>query len=650
MALDVLQGRPVIEDMPSGLKRITRFWKLLGDGATAANLEDYFDAFGTADAEFTTALLVGQRIDRRTEQGEQVTLVKVYQELADNALTATTEVTETTTFDGRRVTRTTYLCKSSQAAALRPAIGGTTFQVDVQKNGPVATVVKYDVTLTSMGFVLSDTTDTRNEGKLLVRTIRTLGSIANNPGGYTLISSGEQKVDGYSVFTATYANGAGRISSDISYKQKGKLKITTIRYLDTDDGAAPSGELVNDDSSAQDGYTVFTKSYAEIVGDGLISDEQNIRNNGTLVLYHKVRLGSAPATPAATIGGTVVLIETTERQEDGFTLYDYRWAEGEGEISRQTRDHLDGRITYTTVRALGTAVEADGEFETSEEEGDGYTIFISRGITVNSTDLPDQVETRANGAVTITTLRKIDEAPTGTGTLIDESASPQEGYTLYTRRYVVGDGDGRVRSESQSDGSITQTVTEYAATATTPANPGDGYLVALVQDPEDGFFVNTATYRIPPPDTTFNRVVQWRRPGAVLIASPNPDVLFTGGATMRVLADVEESYATSQVTTEPFTVEYWAGFNESYTIAATGQVVVRQEVLEGILSGALSGSGTDSVYHGVECSSYSYAIAASSPTSLPSEIVVDVENDIYLVALNGTVVYRRRVVTMQLPS
>lgn len=356
MALDVLQGRPVIEATPSGLRTITRFYKLNGEAAKVANINTYLAAFGTPDVEFTTALLVDQRIERRSEQGLDVTLTKVFQELADNALTETTEVVETTSFDGRRVTRTTYLCRSEDAASLRPAIGGGVFQVDVQKKGPVATVLKYEIELTDSGFVLSDSTDEKNNGKLTVRTIRTIGEAAATPSGFTLVSTVEQNTDGYTTYVSTFAKGEGRVSTDVAYKQNGKLKITTIRYLDTDDGAGVAGTLVNDDSQEQDGYTLYIKGYAEIVGDGITLSAVDIRQGGKLILYRRIRLGTAPSTPSATIGGTVVQIQADQRQEDGFTLYDYRWAEGSGVIEKRTQAR-EGGLRLETWVSLGASYD-----------------------------------------------------------------------------------------------------------------------------------------------------------------------------------------------------------------------------------------------------------------------------------------------------
>jgi hypothetical protein len=470
MALDVLQGRPVIENTPSGLKRITRFKRLDGEGARSANLSGYFDAYGTADAEFTTAYLVEQRIDRRSEDGLMLTLVKVYQELADNALTATTEVVESTTFDGRRITRTTYLCKESQAESLRPAIGSgspAVFQVDVDKNGPVAKLITSAIALTDMGFVLSDQEDIRNNGKLSVRTIRTVGQVAATPSGYTSTGSSTSTQDGYTVYVATFAKGSGRISTDVSYKQKGKLKVTAIQYLDTDDGAAVSGELVNDDSKQQDGYTLYVKAYAEIVGDGVVTNTVDKREGGKLVIYRTTRLGTAPSAPSATIGGTVISTRTDTRQEDGFTLYDYQWAEGIGEVSLESDTRLSGMLLRKTIRHLtATSVStqpttdpfSSGGTVTIETRVDqeGYrlwTVLWTKAITTSF--ILDSQEKRNKGKLVIYRRSKLGAAPAapsatigGTVVEIDSDEKLEDGYTIYSKQWA--EGVGTVTDEVQT--------------------------------------------------------------------------------------------------------------------------------------------------------------------------------------------------------
>lgn len=736
MSFLTLLGKPVVEDQPSGLRRVTRFWTVSPEGMRLARIEDEaFIAYGTPDAEFTTALLVDQRIERRTEQGVVLTLVRVYQELADSALTATTEVVETTAFDGRRVTRTTYLCKSSQAATLRPAIGSgdpAIFQVDIETKGPVSVVVTSAIEITDAGFILSQDDQTRNNGALLLRTIRTVGAApatpvgytvvsastqnvdgytvysstfakgdgqisqdddtknggklllrtirhlvapaaANpivTPTGYTLVSAGSQEADGHRVWTALYAKGAGRISTDVSHRQNGKLRVTTIRYLETDDGAAVSGELIRDESQEQDGYTVFTKGYSEIIGDGLVVDSVDTKNGGKLVLYHKVRLGSAPVAPVATIAGTVVLTSSGTREEDGYTVYDYRWAEGVGEIGRdvdyaQSSDQGTTGITRTTIRYLtAVSVTVDpttlagsvkiGE-RTSDQDGHRvWTVTYAKGAGT----VVDESDIRIVGRLVTYHRVALGAEPTaplatisGTVTQAASSVRKEAGFDVYDYRWVEANGQSTIETLGQPDGALDYVVTTMSAAAETPSYPGSGtaYLIRLDQDRRDGFFTNRAVYRKPPATVTLRRQVRWPKPGSVSITSPNADIILVSGAVLELLASIEVSYGTAQDTTDPFKVENWASLNESYTIAESGQVVVRQEVLHGHLSSALSGTGTASSYHGVTCSAWSYSISSSTPNSLPSNpITIEVDNVPYLTATDGTVVYRKSVTTISL--
>lgn len=393
MSLETLLGRPIIEKTPSGLRRVTRFKKLDPEAAKVANVETYFLAYGTADAEFPLALLVEQRIERRAEQGAVTTLIQVYQELADNALTATTEVTETTTFDGRRVTRTTYLCKASQAAALRPAIGSGSpaiFQVDISKNGPVAQLVTYAIEITDAGFVLSQTDEERNNGKLLLRNIRTVGAAPSTPSGYILVSSGTQNVDGYTVYNYQFAKGEGEISRSRDLRFNSMLERITIRHLTASSvtvqpTADPlsGGILVGEDRSDQDGYRVWTVTWTKASGTSLIRDDVEKKNKGKLIIYRRSRFNTEPDAPAATIGGTVVEISSGSRLEDGFTIYDKTWAEGVGEIDSSVSYRNQGKLVIYRKTALGTAPTEPSAtisgtvvlVQDDTRESDGVTIY-----------------------------------------------------------------------------------------------------------------------------------------------------------------------------------------------------------------------------------------------------------------------------------
>ncbi len=107
----------------------------------------------------------------------------------------------------------------------------------------------------------------------------------------------------------------------------------------------------------QDGYRVWTAVYGQ--GTGLILEERTVSVSGALALYHRVAIDTPPATPTATLGGTVVLITTSERQDSGYTVYDYRWAEGNGQTTITTQGREDGSIVATVTTFTATATPPD---------------------------------------------------------------------------------------------------------------------------------------------------------------------------------------------------------------------------------------------------------------------------------------------------
>jgi hypothetical protein len=111
---------------------------------------------------------------------------------------------------------------------------------------------------------------------------------------------------------------------------------------------------------------------------------------------------------------------------------------------------------------------------------------------------------------------------------------------------------------------------------------------------------------------------------------------------MDILAEVEVSYATTQISDTPFTVEAYATYYETYTPTDTGIAISSTKALGGYLAGASGTSGTNSVFNGILCDTWEYQLGSSTPSSFGSGAkVLDVDNDPYLVATDGTVVYRR---------
>jgi hypothetical protein len=108
------------------------------------------------------------------------------------------------------------------------------------------------------------------------------------------------------------------------------------------------------------------------------------------------------------------------------------------------------------------------------------------------------------------------------------------------------------------------------------------------------------------------------------------------------LASVEISYATTQLSDTPFKVDYGCFYTASYvrTGSSVGEYISKS--LGYVVGGSNSVTGTADTYNGVTCDSYDAVISSSSPTARPTgATVLDVDNDVYLTSISGTVVYRR---------
>ena len=658
-------GRPSIENFPSGLRKITRLRKLDPAAAKAGAIEaSAFAPYGTADVEFTTALLIDQRIERRSEAGASATLVQVFQELGDNVLTATTEVVETTTFDGRRVTRRLYLCKASQYAFLRPIIGSgapSVFQVEVEIVGPVAKVTTFDIAITDLGFVYSQSDETKDNGKLLLRTIRTLAQIAATPGGYTLVGSSTQETDGYTVYTANFAKGEGQISYNTSSRYNGMLQTVTIQYLtaasvSTQPTTDPlgGGILVDSGYNEQDGYRVWTAAWRKAVGTSLIRDDVEIKYGGKLVIYRRSRFNEAPGVPGGTIGGTVVEISRGTQLEDGFTIYNATWAEGNGRISLETETKNNGALVVSTVRYFkaddGGGV-ADGTLVStgiSKQDGIDLTTEV---YAEGDGEISRDVDTLLGGLVTRTTIRHLT-APTvgsqpttnpGSAFITGEARSDQDGYRVWTVTWAKGVGTVSTDITAREDGSRVYDVVSLSAESEVPdySGGGSGYLVHQSNEEKEGYWVNRVRYIKPPATVTLKKIKDFHMPG--LASFDGSQLIISPPSVRTILADEEVSYGESQLETVPFKVDFGAFYRANYIRANNNDVgESEQKALGYILAGASGINGTDSAFNGMLCTTWSATLNSSSPVSRPSGLtVIDADNQIYLAAIDGTIVYRR---------
>ena len=498
------------------------------------------------------------------------------------------------------------------------------------------------------------------------------------PGGYEEISLKWDDADGYMSWTGVYAFGQGYISTEIEYRNGGKLLLTTITSIN----AAPSTPspsiggtptLVKNETRNgtrfEDGTIIYTYTWAE--GQGEISRNivyENSVDQGThgitKTTIKYLTATSVSSNPITGPGGSI--LQTVDRaDEGGYRVWTGVYVQGTGNISTETETKEYGKLVIYKITALnsapstpsstigGTVVLIDAE---SKLEG-GLTVYSYRWAEGYGTILTE-TNTIEAGALVVYHSKSLGVAPAtpsatigGTVTLFESEVSNADGYQIYDYRWVEANGQSSITTRGEPDGALLYEVVTKNAGASTPAYPGSGtaYLVDLVQNQGDGYMTNRATYKKPPATVALRKTMKFKMPGQISILSSPAGLAFIPPVDMDILATETISYSTSQTTTAPFTVSAYP-FVTITTVptnqATPKQTVTTQEAAAGYLAGATGSSGSASTFNGVLCDSWAYSITGSTPSSPPSgATTIETNNDIYLTSITGTVVYRTRVVT-----
>jgi len=458
---------------------------------------------------------------------------------------------------------------------------------------------------------VSQDDETKNNGALLVRTIRYLSvpSVTVNPittpTGYTKISESVADQEGHRVWAATYAKGNGLIDTSSETRLSGMLLRTTLTYLTdfsvptnpTTDPFGSGGTVVATDMRDSDGHRVWTVTWVKAVSTDNVVDSVEYRNkdaagNAQLVIYRRQKLGSAPSTPAATIGGTVVLINSSTQLEDGYTLYNYVWAEGKGEV------------TYS------------------------YDIRIV-------------------GALAVHTKSSIVTAPTtpsavigGTVVAVSQRSRIDTGVTIYDYEWIETAGATvSLNTQVRVDGSVVYGISVISATQSTPVYPGSGtgYLVDDAYERGNGYYTNRATYIKLPASYDFPKTVRFTIPGLAVAGNPpalNPPI------TKSLKATVYVSFSTSQNTDVPYTVNYYAQLYQHYKKTVDGTEFAELKALDGYL-GSSSSVGSNTTYCGIAVDEYLVQIVTSDPIARPTGItILETDCEKYLTDTSGTTIWR----------
>ena len=408
---------------------------------------------------------------------------------------------------------------------------------------------------------------------------------------------------GYRVWTTTWAKGTGEISQDTRYGQSSNqggigTTVITIRHLTLTSVVVnpitnPVGTvLVALDVTTQSGYKVWSGTYAK--GTGEVSSDTQIREGGRLYLYRKTSLGTAPTTPAASILGTVQLLSSSVREDSGFQVYEYAWAEGLGEISRQTETRFNGAQTLTTIRHL-------------------------------------------------TNLATVVQPTTASGVIVSQVYSNEEGYRAWTVVWsLVATTTISTVTAGQDDGSIVTTVTAVSQTGSTPSGPAGTYLVRLTEEKGSGVVTTTALYQALPPDHTEPVQVRYRKPGLAVAANP-PSL--QPAVTKDLLGSNSITYSTTPTNTQPYTITNYAQLYEAYKRKPDNKQFSNVKPLEGFV-GNSSSVGSNVNYAGVDVETYAVTVFGSTPTTPPTgNIVIEVRCRPYLTSTAGVIVYKNEVIT-----
>jgi hypothetical protein len=215
---------------------------------------------------------------------------------------------------------------------------------------------------------VSQEDEVKNNGTLLIRAIRYLtdSSVSTNPittpTGYVNFSYGYSDQDGHRLWSASYAKGNGKLSQTDEVKFSGAFLRTTIIWLTassvtTQPTTDPlsGGTIISTSYEDRDGYRIWTVVWSKGVATNNVIESVEYKNNGKLVVYTRQKLGGAPTAPTATIGGTVVLIESTTKLEDGYTLYSSTWAEGYGLVIDSNERHNQNLLIIYRRTSIGVA-------------------------------------------------------------------------------------------------------------------------------------------------------------------------------------------------------------------------------------------------------------------------------------------------------
>jgi hypothetical protein len=464
---------------------------------------------------------------------------------------------------------------------------------------------------------------------------------------------------------------------------------TVVDYVQLSSGATPYNDIVGVSTfsggvlktvSGDNNGTIRRYKLTYTTG-GEMADEYELRFGGKLIVRTLRYLNQIPPTPA-----NYTLFGPGVEYIGGLPLYSYKFASAAaalglgGIIDKNVEyfyspDQGTTGITRTTIKwasdlsvvsnpITGPAGSQLIAVDYADESGFRiWTATYASGVGVIKTE----IEIRNGGKLILYALISLNAAPTapsptigGTVVLISTDVANgtrlEDGNKIYTYRWAEGQGTISTEVVGEPDGALVYTAVELDVAAAIPASPGAGYYnIKKENHAESGYYLNTAVWKKPPADDTYNKQIEFERPGTASFTGSPPQLVYAPPRQLTLLAQVLVTYGTTQDVTVPFTVSAYASFYEDYTpetnpTGGPSSPITKTQGLGGYLAQASGISGTNSNYNGILCRTWAAALLSSIPSTFPSgSTVLRVDNDPYLTDVNGTKVYRRMKTTYAFP-
>lgn len=247
--------------LPDGRKRLTRYWRLSHTGTLPPQINLAWGTLdkGTAPAGWTGLRLTNRKIydtHRFIKDDDKHGIIElVYEQIDESGETRVGEDDTTFLEDGRKAIVQEYLQFTTGTYAPQ-TVGSSHTPGYLQKEEAPddGTLRRIKRTYVAAG-LLSQTDETKNGGKLLIRSITEAVTVPSTPSGYALVDVKQQNPGGYPVYIYTFAKGSGLVIERIRSRQDGLREMTHIA-LGTRD--APAGIVIEDDYSEEDGYKMYT--------------------------------------------------------------------------------------------------------------------------------------------------------------------------------------------------------------------------------------------------------------------------------------------------------------------------------------------------------------------------------------------------------